>query len=121
MPDAWEIAHGLNPDDPGDADLDEDGDRSSNLHEYLAGTDALDPADNLHITALIVSNNAVCIRFTATSNRNYEIQRGALPALLEATSVTNNLHSFGNSEQELIIPGAAGGATNCFYRIRLQQ
>lgn len=39
IPDAWEIAHGLNPNDPSDADQDLDGDGASNLAEYLAGTD----------------------------------------------------------------------------------
>ncbi|MBV5328249.1 MAG: transglutaminase domain-containing protein, partial [Chlorobium sp.] len=38
MPDGWEIAHGLNPNDPGDALLDSDGDGLSNLAEYQAGT-----------------------------------------------------------------------------------
>jgi len=39
MPDDWEVAHGLNPFDPADAALDSDGDGTSNLQEYLAGTD----------------------------------------------------------------------------------
>ncbi len=39
MPDAWEIAHGLNPYDPTDAALDPDNDGLTNLQEYLHGTD----------------------------------------------------------------------------------
>jgi hypothetical protein len=39
MPDAWEIAHGLNPNDPSDALMDADGDGLANLDEYLNGTD----------------------------------------------------------------------------------
>src|SRR5437763_3153185 len=39
MPDDWEIAHGLNPDDPSDASLDPDGDGLTNLQEYQLGTD----------------------------------------------------------------------------------
>ena len=39
IPDYWEIAHGLNPYDPSDADLDSDGDGGSNLDEFLGGTD----------------------------------------------------------------------------------
>jgi hypothetical protein len=38
MPDAWEIANGLNPYDPTDANLDPDGDGLTNLQEYLLGT-----------------------------------------------------------------------------------
>ncbi|HKQ39599.1 MAG TPA: Ig-like domain-containing protein, partial [Verrucomicrobiae bacterium] len=35
MPDAWERAYGLNPNDPTDADRDADGDGVTNLDEYL--------------------------------------------------------------------------------------
>jgi hypothetical protein len=38
MDDAWEIANGLNPNDPSDAAGDRDGDGVSNLAEYLMGT-----------------------------------------------------------------------------------
>ena len=38
MPDAWEAAFGLDPDDPSDAALDPDADGLSNLQEYLTGT-----------------------------------------------------------------------------------
>ncbi len=39
MPDAWEISHGLNPNDPADANADPDKDGYTNLEEYLNGTD----------------------------------------------------------------------------------
>ncbi len=39
MPDAWETAHGLNPNDAGDAYMDPDGDGLSNVEEYRHGTD----------------------------------------------------------------------------------
>lgn len=39
MPDAWEIANGLNPLDAADAAADPDGDLATNLQEYLRGTD----------------------------------------------------------------------------------
>jgi hypothetical protein len=45
MPDGWEIAHGLNPEDPSDALIDSDGDGLSNLLEYALGTDPMNPAD----------------------------------------------------------------------------
>ncbi|MEX2608190.1 MAG: hypothetical protein WD708_12680, partial [Kiritimatiellia bacterium] len=42
MPDAWEIAHGLDPFDPTDALADANGDRVPNLWEYVHGTDPND-------------------------------------------------------------------------------
>lgn len=43
MPDAWELAHGLNPNWAGDALLDSDGDGLTNLEEFLRGTDPRNP------------------------------------------------------------------------------
>ena len=39
LPDAWEIAHGLNPTDASDATLDADKDGYANIEEFLNGTD----------------------------------------------------------------------------------
>ncbi|HVT91145.1 MAG TPA: hypothetical protein VHD56_19990 [Tepidisphaeraceae bacterium] len=39
LPDEWEAAHGLNPKDPADAQLDSDKDGYTNLEEYLNHTD----------------------------------------------------------------------------------
>ena len=43
IPNDWELAHGLNPMDKGDAALDFDGDGLSNYGEYLLGTDPWNP------------------------------------------------------------------------------
>jgi len=39
MPDDWEIAHGLNPNDPSDASGDLNGDGYTNIEEFINGTD----------------------------------------------------------------------------------
>lgn len=41
--DEWELAHGLDPNDPTDAPLDFDGDGLNNLDEYLLGTNPTNP------------------------------------------------------------------------------
>ncbi len=43
MPDQWELMYGLNPKDPSDAGEDADGDGLTNLQEYLAMTNPLNP------------------------------------------------------------------------------
>ncbi|MCC7197648.1 S-layer homology domain-containing protein, partial [Candidatus Peregrinibacteria bacterium] len=47
LPDQWELTYGLNPNDPADALLDEDGDGLTNLEEYRSGTHPSNPdSDN---------------------------------------------------------------------------
>jgi hypothetical protein len=46
IPDKWEIQYGLNPLNPGDADLDKDEDGFTNREEYDADTDPSDPDDH---------------------------------------------------------------------------
>ena len=43
IPDEWEVANGMNPNDPADIDGDLDGDGYTNLEEYEAKTDPRDP------------------------------------------------------------------------------
>ena len=49
MSDAWELAFGLNPNNPDDADEDSDDDGLSNRHEYLAGTSPQDSSSTLSL------------------------------------------------------------------------
>jgi uncharacterized protein (DUF1800 family) len=39
LPDNWEMVHGLDPNDPLDAETDQDGDGTTNLEEFAEGTD----------------------------------------------------------------------------------
>ncbi len=43
MPDQWELVYGLDPDDPADAQIDSDGDGLTNLEEYMALSNPLNP------------------------------------------------------------------------------
>lgn len=72
IPDLAELAMGLNPDDPADGALDGDLDGMSNLEEYLAGTDHIDPDSNLKLTGHVVAGEII-LSFEAVSNKTYSV------------------------------------------------
>jgi hypothetical protein len=74
MPDAWETAFGLNPNDPSDALLDGDADGMNNLQEYLAGTDPNDAKSVLKLSATRVAGAGVVLRFKVVSGRTYTVE-----------------------------------------------
>jgi hypothetical protein len=71
LPDAWELANGLNP-LANDASQDNDGDGLSNLQEYLTGTNPNDAHSFLRIDA---ANESLQLRlnFYAAAGRSYSI------------------------------------------------
>ena len=75
VPDDWELAHGMNADDPSDGALDEDGDGLTNAQEYLAGTDPRDAASCLRLVDLgPVASNGWRMSFSAVAGRTYVVE-----------------------------------------------
>jgi hypothetical protein len=72
LPDAWESAQGFKFNDPSDARADADGDGMSNLAEYIAGTNPLNPNDYLKLGIRAGGTNG--LQFEAVANRTYTIQ-----------------------------------------------
>lgn len=120
VPNGWEQMYALNPLDPFDAENDSDGDKMSNLEEYLAGTNPTNAASCLQITSQTISNHSVNVSWKAVGGKSYVVQKSAAPTA-----------GFTDLSPVIPIPGTAetttnyldvGAATNWsgrFYRIRL--
>jgi len=79
LPDAWELAHGLDAQDPSTPSGDPDGDGANNWQEYIAGTDPLDNLDYLKFTEVTVVNQQCELKFNTQNGRTYAVE--SLPAL----------------------------------------
>jgi hypothetical protein len=74
LPDWWEYSFGLDPRDPGDAELDADADGLANRAEFQTFTNPRDPGDCLELAATAVGPNAVRLRFQAVPDRSYVVE-----------------------------------------------
>ena len=77
MPDTFETANGLDLNNPADANTDRDGDGSSNLSEFIAGTLVNDPTSLLRITAIQRRTDAAAVTFTTVPGKRYQVEASA--------------------------------------------
>jgi|GEM_PF-320912 len=73
LPDFYEVTYGLDTNNIADAAGDLDGDKMSNLAEFIAGTDPSDPSSYLKVEQNTVPGTAT-ISFGAAAGRSYTIQ-----------------------------------------------
>ncbi len=114
MPDAYEIANGLNPLVP-DANGDRDGDGSSNISEYRAGTLANDARSVFRVHGISQGNGTILITWSSVANKTYTIQKGAAPNG-PWTNVQTGIPAF-DGEASRTVPR---DATKLFYQITTQ-
>jgi len=74
MPDSWEMAQGFDSQDAGDALLDADSDRLTNLQEYAAGTDPHDTESGLKLELIRLPNGMLRVSFEGVQGRSYSLQ-----------------------------------------------
>src|SRR5438445_5768083 len=82
LPDAWELANGLDPFAKNNSMLDPDGDGLTNLQEYLSGTDPNRAESKLRLESANVTtgDGGFVIRFTAEPGKSYVDQfRDSVP------------------------------------------
>jgi len=112
MPDDWELANGLNPNDANDRQLDSDGDGLLNWQEYIAGTSPTNAQDVLKFELVGTPDGKWLLRFRAVSNHTYTIEQrlsltsGDWQRLYDIPAVATN---------RMIELTNAGGAR--FYRV----
>jgi len=116
IPDDWEDAYGLNKNSSGDASLDSDGDGMTNVQEYTAGTNPLDPQSYLRFDSLSLgSNDQAVLTFNAVSNRLYQVQQSdALPAWTNFATFSPATNS-----RNVSVTNSAPGVPSRYYRIQI--
>jgi hypothetical protein len=117
VPDTWEIAQGLNPNDASDAKKDADNDGFSNLAEYLCGTDPRNPKSFLRINSVELNNDSLRILFDTVAGKSYDLERATDLASGIWSSVAVNIPGTGNVVQ--MLDSGASTQAKQFYRIRV--
>jgi hypothetical protein len=121
IPDWWRLAYfghalGLASDHSRGSD-DADGDGVSNLNEFLAGTDPLNPASVFKVTKVAVVGGDVQVSCSTAANRTYQLQRRA--SLDAASSWTNLAQPVIGTGGVLVLTdsGSAADAAK-YYRVQ---
>jgi len=87
LPDAWETANGLNPNDNTDAAKDSDGDGAANTDEYIAGTDPRNAASVLRAVPSFLPNGSADITFDAVAGKSYQVEASSDLAAASWTTI----------------------------------
>ncbi|MFN0129837.1 MAG: CotH kinase family protein [Verrucomicrobiales bacterium] len=119
LDDSWELAHGLSPIDPTDAEGDADGDGASARHEFTAGTDPRDPTSilRLEVDPGDPTPGLLRLRFLAQPDRSYRLEYAS--TLTDASAWTE-LAGFGPvSAPTMIQYPASITSAPAFFRLRV--
>lgn len=116
LPDDFELAYGLNPNDSADAASDWDGDGFSTLDEYLAGTSPHDASSFPQITALAAQTGGVKISFRSEQSRPYALEFNDNYPSSSWQTIVGTLSATGNSLEGM--DSSSVSANKRVYRVR---
>lgn len=119
LPDAWEIAHGLDPNDPADAALDPDADGLTNRQEYEADTDPADASSRLRLRWERAGATAWILIFHAQEAVTYTLQSRDRLEAGSWSSLREYPPGTGPGEVRFLLPTHAGRSG--FYRLRARR
>lgn len=124
LPNSYELAHGLDPDWPLDANTDLDGDGASNFAEFISGTDPADKTDLLRVSSLNLQSRDVQVRWSGVAGRSYQLEWSTdlvtwqLAATLAGSGVEiNQSVPLGPIDQA---DGVTGNLGQLFFRIEVE-
>jgi hypothetical protein len=117
LPDSYEMANGLNKNDPNDAGQDADGDRMSNLQEYLAGTNPQNSNSVFRITRFNWLSNNLVLSFLGGTGKIYAIERGTNLPIMSWQTVTNV--GSGTNTSVTVTNFSGPASSNGFFRVRV--
>ena len=120
MPDAWELAHGPNTNSASDAAGELDGDGTTNLEEYLAGTNPTDPLSRFWLQPVSFEAGALHLRFAAAADHSYTVEWAPLLPLLPLLPPWTAIYDVPAEplahDVDLSVP--SNGQPRGFYRVR---
>ena len=117
LPDDFEVAFGLNPNDASDSERDDDGDGFTNAQEFAAGTNPLDPTSALCITSTAQSGSDVTLAFDSIQGKAYQIQYNDVFPINSWAALGSTVAGTGSSVQVLDSNGAS--RTTRLYRVQI--
>ena len=115
--DAWEVMHGLNPLNRDGGQDDEDGDRITNLDEYVTGTSPTNGNPRFAVRGIEPSMTGVCFAVPSASGRVYDVDyRDDLIGTNAWARLTNDVPGTG---ELLLIKTPWNLGRCCFYQVRV--
>ena len=116
MPNTYENAHGLDPNNAADASQDADGDGLTNFQEYLAGTNPQDAKSNLRITAFSRSGASALVNFFVVTGKTYQLEYKNSLSDPSWTSIGTPFTALASGQVQFPDPNASA-QTQRFYHI----